>query len=396
MALIRNPLLSHIDFNTIDYTTLSLLRLGTGDADTMRGGAGRDTFWGYGGNDTFIGNGGVDTFNGGEGTDTVDYSNAAEHAANSAGRTGVIVDLANNFGGEMGEASDTFSSIENLTGSNFNDGLFGDANVNVLRGLGGDDNIMGGAGGDTLDGGEGSDTLFYTTSNAGVTVDLRTNFASGGHATGDVISGFENISGSAFNDTLRGNGGDNIIEGGAGRDTLDGGAGLNDTVVYRNSSSGVSVNLGTNTASGGEATGDTVSGFENVEGSRNGDTLTGSALNNTILGGGGIDIIDGGRGADTIDGGAGNDIMTGGAQGDTFVFQANQGTGQDHIIDYSVWEDAIHFDIVDGTTPNVTFDYQAGADDFHVNVVVDFGNGSSVTLDNLSLIDSALVWVDFT
>ncbi len=379
MAIHRNPNLDFNNFAHLDFANLSLLRTGTDDADTMRGWAGRDTFNGNGGNDTFIGNGGVDTFNGGEGTDTVDYSTAAEHAANEAGRTGVIVDLASHWGGEMGEASDTFNSIENLTGSNFNDGLFGDSGANVIRGLGGDDNIMGGAGGDTLDGGEGNDTLFYSTSNAGVNVNLATNVVSGGHATGDVISGFENVSGSAFNDTLRGNSGDNVIEGGAGQDTLDGAGGLNDTLVYRNSNSGVSINLGTNTASGGEATGDIISNFENVIGSRNADTLVGSTA------------------ANTIEGGGGNDIMTGGAGHDTFVFRADQNTGHDHITDYNVFEDAIHLDIADGAAPpTLNFSLENGADAFHVNVVVDFGNGSGVTLDNVNILAAPLVWVDFT
>src|SRR6185503_14744146 len=41
----------------------------------------------------------------------------------------------------------------------------------------------------------------------------------------DTLSGFENITGSAFNDTLTGNAGDNIISGGDGDDILMGGAG---------------------------------------------------------------------------------------------------------------------------------------------------------------------------
>jgi Ca2+-binding RTX toxin-like protein len=370
MAIFRNP---NIDISHIDFSNLSVWRAGTSGADTLRGWSGRDAFNGYGSNDTFIGNGGVDSFNGGEGTDTVDYSNAPQHEANSAGRTGVIVDLQNNFGGEMGEASDSFTSIENVTGSNFNDGLFGDAGVNVLRGLGGDDNIMGGAGGDTLDGGQGRDTLFYTTSNAGVNVNLATNVASGGHATGDVISGFENVSGSEFADTLRGNGGDNVIEGDGGADTLDGAGGLNDTVSYSASNSGVTVNLANNTASGGDANGDIISNFENITGSRNADTLTGSFI------------------ANTIEGGGGNDIMTGNAGGDTFIFRGN--SGQDHITDYNWLEDTLRIDVADGVTPTIT--WLDGADAFHVNVLIDFGNGSSVTLDNLNiLLDAPFVYFE--
>jgi Ca2+-binding RTX toxin-like protein len=53
----------------------------------------------------------------------------------------------------------------------------------------------------------------------------------GGDAAGDFISGFENIKGSAWNDTLTGSTGANIIEGGLGTDTLEGKGG-NDTYVY--------------------------------------------------------------------------------------------------------------------------------------------------------------------
>ena len=204
----------------------------------------------------------MDTFNGGDGTDTVDYSNVAEQQPEYfLGRTGVIVNLANGIGGEVGEAYDHFDSIENITGSNFDDAIFGDANVNVLRGMDGNDIIEGGAGGDTLDGGGGSDTLSYAGSNTRVTVNLQNNTATGGHATGDVISLFENITGSAFNDTLTGNNDANTIEGGAGADTLDGAGGFNDTVSYRYSNAGVTVNLLNNTASGGHATGDTILRF---------------------------------------------------------------------------------------------------------------------------------------
>ena len=54
-----------------------------------------------------------------------------------------------------GAGSDTLISIENLTGSAFDDTLTGDGDDNVLSGLAGDDTLDGGAGNDTLDGGDG-------------------------------------------------------------------------------------------------------------------------------------------------------------------------------------------------------------------------------------------------
>jgi len=104
----------------------------------------------------------------------------------------------------------------------------------VLRGGEGDDTINGGSGADTikggigaddLDGGDGSDQLDYRTSDAGVTINLETETASGGHATGDVITDFERVLGSDFADDLTGAGGRNKLYAGDGDDTINGGAG---------------------------------------------------------------------------------------------------------------------------------------------------------------------------
>ena len=66
--------------------------------------------------------------------------------------------------------------------------------------------------GDTLvggDSGDGGDTVSYASSDRRVRVDLGDGTAgddgssnSGGHATGDTISGFENIRGTAYGDVL--------------------------------------------------------------------------------------------------------------------------------------------------------------------------------------------------
>jgi Ca2+-binding RTX toxin-like protein len=56
-------------------------------------------------------------------------------------------------------AGDKLTSIENVTGSGFNDVLIGDDEANRLAGGDGDDILDGGAGADTLDGGARADTL---------------------------------------------------------------------------------------------------------------------------------------------------------------------------------------------------------------------------------------------
>lgn len=104
--------------------------------------------------------------------------------------------------------------------------ILGTAGQDNLTGSDSDDIVTGGAGGDTLEGGDGNDTLSYAGSAAGVTVKLRIGTAEGGDAQGDLISGFENIVGSDFDDTLTGDAGDNRIDAGEGDDTIFGTGGV--------------------------------------------------------------------------------------------------------------------------------------------------------------------------
>src|SRR5690606_11971582 len=66
----------------------------------------------------------------------------------------------------------------------------------------------------------------YATSVSGVNAALWEGRASNdGFGSADVLSGIENLIGSAFNDSLAGDAGNNRLEGGAGNDYLAGGAG---------------------------------------------------------------------------------------------------------------------------------------------------------------------------
>ena len=76
---------------------------------------------------------------------------------------------------------------------------------------------------------------------------------------------------------------------------------------------------GGSTASRGHASGDTISGFENVTGSAEGDDLTARSeirliwyQGSTLRGLGGDDTLEGGLGDDTLEGGAGADELDGG------------------------------------------------------------------------------------
>ncbi|MGC6412615.1 MAG: calcium-binding protein [Candidatus Puniceispirillaceae bacterium] len=221
--------------------------LGTYDGiagnDTLDGGAGLDTLYGDGGDDILIGGAGADKLYGGAGDDTASYVGATAGVTVNLGGTkynesgAVDSDAAKNIfikgvGGDA--ADDLLNSIEHLTGGAGNDTLTGNDGNNTLTGGAGNDTLSGGAGADTLTGGAGGDTLTggggvdtasYAGSNAGVTVNLATNSAAGGHAAGDTLSGIENLIGSDHADTLTGDSGNNTLTGGAGKDTLTGGGG---------------------------------------------------------------------------------------------------------------------------------------------------------------------------
>jgi Ca2+-binding RTX toxin-like protein len=75
------------------------------------------------------------------------------------------------------------------------------------------------------------------------------------------------------------------------------------------------------TGTGGNARGDTLTGFENLTGSNFADTLTGNILANRLDGGAGNDVLSGGGGNDTLIGGSGTNALDGGAGSDTASYE---------------------------------------------------------------------------
>jgi len=122
----------------------------TGDGnDSVAGGIGNDRLEGGAFNDTFQGGPGDDTFIGGSGRDLVDYSYVTGH--------GVTVSLRDETA--YGGSEDNLNDIEDIKATDQEDVLTGDANDNLINGLGGNDSISGLAGNDELLGGDGNDTL---------------------------------------------------------------------------------------------------------------------------------------------------------------------------------------------------------------------------------------------
>ncbi|WP_282009706.1 calcium-binding protein, partial [Brevundimonas aveniformis] len=278
---------------------------GTIYGDTLYGDEGDDVLSGGDGNDTLFGGLGADQLQGGDGTDTASYLSAAG---------AVTVSLAYG-GGYRGEAAgDTLISIENLIGSLYNDELTGNSGANILNGYLGDDFLSGGAGADTLMGGDGTDTADYLGSDAGVSINLSTGAAAGGHAQGDVLTGIERIYGSLFDDSLTGDAGANRLSGDDGDDHLYGEAG-DDELDGWHGADFLDGGAGADVLAGGD-------GNDDLHGRDGNDLVLAGADNDTVWGEEGDDVLYGEGGSDSLNGGIGLDRLYGGAGVDQLVGEA--------------------------------------------------------------------------
>ncbi|MDB4778092.1 calcium-binding protein [bacterium] len=278
---------------------------GIGD-DTLNGGSGNDLLQGGDGNDFLLGIGGTDTIDGGDGIDTNSFQGIG------LGVTAVVT--ANGSGtASYGLVNESFTGIENLTGSANDDTLsaqgLGD---NVIRGLGGNDLISGGGGNDRLVGNSGNDILRGLGGN-------------------DIILGGEGddaLNGGAGDDVLRGEAGDDFLIGISGTDVIDGGAG-SDTNSFQGIGLGVTARVnddGSGTAQYGLVN-ETFRGIEILVGSNNDDVLIATGNQNATLRGlGGNDILLGSSGADFLAGGDGEDVIRGRAGDDQI--RGNAGNDQ--------------------------------------------------------------------
>ncbi len=141
----------------------------TGD-NTLFGSAGNDVIDGGAGNDYIAAGAGNDTLNGGTGSDILEGHTGADTINGGAGRdmatylnsdAAVTVDLQNGVARGGTAEGDTLIDIEEVSGSQFNDQLMGDAAGNTLFGNEGNDLIEGRGGNDYLRGGTGADTFVF-------------------------------------------------------------------------------------------------------------------------------------------------------------------------------------------------------------------------------------------
>ncbi|MCY7281370.1 MAG: hypothetical protein LH610_10835, partial [Sphingomonas bacterium] len=379
--------------------------------DTLYGGDGNDSLYGQQGNDFIQGEAGNDFMRGGTGDDTLDGGSGFDRVSffptgSDVISGGVTVSLMLQGAAQnTGQGMDTLIGIEALSGTPFNDSLTGDNNANWLvsadfDGAGGDDQLFGlggndllevAAGNHVLDGGADNDTLSFNALGFalanGVNVSLALQGAAQVTGIGSMtISNVENLSGTALDDTLVGDGnanglygsggndnlsggagddslygdaivsaydstgnplgqalytdvtlfgqlaGSDVLEGGLGNDLIDGGAGI-DTASYANASGGVRVGLGTVVGSSSGADGnDMLRNIENVTGSAFNDVLSGNNGDNVIDGGAGHDQLYGRSGSDTLIGGDGDDFLLG-SDGDDVL---NGGNGFDRVSNFVV------------------------------------------------------------
>ena len=278
--------------------------------------SGIENITGSQGDDTFSGDANNNYFDGQAGSDTLDFSRSQI--------TGVTANLENQQASYIFDgisSTDTFTSIENLRGSDFNDFLTGDAKGNTLSG---------GALTDTLYGLDGNDTL-----NGGLNDDI--------------------LHGDAGDDTVNGDEGDDTLISGTGSDTFNGGAG-DDLLDYSGYHQGITANLNTGTVSDQNTDeDDTVSNIEHLTGTLLNDVITGNTDANTLKGLDGDDQISGGSGNDRLEGGAGNDTLAGGAGDD--LLQGDEGTD---IADYSSQTTALNITL---NSQSMTWIDQSGSTD---------------------------------
>ena len=316
---------------------------GDDGADSIYGGDGVDTLKGGTGNDSILGGNGTDVavYTGTFSEYTITTTNGVTTVTdNTSGRDGLdtlngIETLSFTDGTRpIGNNTNTTitiagtSNADTLTGTGANEQLIGLEGNDSLLGNGGADSLRGGAGNDTLDGGvayddaNGSDYNWaqYWDAPAGISVDLALGQAlNDGFGNIDTLLNISNISGSRYNDLIKGtpnlNKGLQFFYAGLGNDTIDGGyinpdfGGIGSKLVSYydsptslqslNVTSGITVdmNLTTGQVTGSYGT-DTLININQVQGTDFADTFKGSDSD-------ALETFRPGYGNDTIDARAG-------------------------------------------------------------------------------------------
>ena len=245
------------------------------------------SLYGQEGDDALRGGTGDDYLDGGTGADAMFGDTGVDRTSYAAKPAGVVVTLDGfDNDGVLNERDNVSATIENITGSRFNDTIFGSTSDNVINGNRGNDVLWGLDGADTFptpgldgadvyNGGAGVDHVTYARRAERVVVQLD-GMANDGEfvaAEGDNVRlDVEQVTGGRNDDALFGNSFENRLDGTLGNDLLDGRGGP--------------------------------------------DKLIGDAGSDRLFGGFGNDVLEG------ADGTAGNDTLDGQADTDTCTSDA--------------------------------------------------------------------------
>lgn len=308
--------------------------IGSSFDDVMIGNDGDNILDGRGGGDRMAGNGGDDTY-------FVDSADDVVRELADGGNDTVIVlvdgldlgEIANveniiYVGGSGGGSGGTTTTAPAPGGNALASIILGDSGNNTIDGGAGSNTIFGLDGDDLLIGGR--DSLASRDINNTIPVaDLEDQTESDDGA--DSLfggAGNDTLVGGAGNDTLDGGTGNDVLRGHDGIDVFRGGAGVDTVDFSQESPFQLLVNLETNVASGGTASGDTFYSIENLIGSDDRiDRFIGTAAANHFWGQGGGDYFNGRAGDDILDGGRDGDILYGEEGNDTLI----GGSGQDYL-----------------------------------------------------------------
>ena len=303
--------------------------LGGAGADSIAGGGGDDDLQGEAGDDTLDGGTGNDDLDGGDDDDTFLFDNDSEDdTINGGDGTDDTADLS--------AVTNTVTFVPTTTDGTFEITDTGGVDVDATN----VENVVGGA--------ETDDLIDYSAFTGDVSVAL------GGAATGvtGTVSGFEQVTGGAGDDTLVGTSGDDVLEGGDGDDSISGGDGA-DTLQGDAGDDTLVGGAGDDTFLYPDAAfdADTV-----TEGSAGGtDTLDLSAYSGDLTFTIGSVNVDDGAG-NTVDHGDDNvEALIGGDGDDTFAFSDGavlaggdgtiDGGGGNNTIDYSDYASAVTVDL---------------------------------------------------
>ena len=140
---------------------------GDNNGNYIDGGAGNDTLLGYGGNDTIVGGAGNDLIGGGTGADTLNGNAGFNLLYYKDSVSAVTINFFTGTGSGGDAQGDSFTNMQGVIGSAFNDTIYGDNSGNYIDGSAGNDIIVGFGGNDYLVGGAGSDLFVYTAAGFG-------------------------------------------------------------------------------------------------------------------------------------------------------------------------------------------------------------------------------------